>query len=146
MINDLFLAGITVLNVLVCLMMINNIYLMGLAVLKIAKDKSNWQENHMTKEELEEIREDREYEQRKRDDIILNKAYEQSGFDWYDESVVPCIGDYVVFALCCNKIIFNHKFAKAFFGRSWKLHLQKMVLLEDPILYVESKLKKEGEK
>jgi len=37
-------------------------------------------------------------------------------------------------------IIFSHDFAKSFFGAEWQEHLQKMVLEEEPIRYIENLL------
>lgn len=34
-------------------------------------------------------------------------------------------------------VIYSHDFAKTFFGSKWKNHLQKMVLEEEPIRYIE---------
>ncbi|OHA00979.1 MAG: hypothetical protein A3C07_05120 [Candidatus Sungbacteria bacterium RIFCSPHIGHO2_02_FULL_47_11] len=33
-------------------------------------------------------------------------------------------------------IIFSHSFAKAFFGKKWRDHLQRMILEEEPIMYI----------
>ena len=34
-------------------------------------------------------------------------------------------------------MVYNHNFAKAFWGEKWQSHLQAMVLAEDPIKYLE---------
>lgn len=34
-------------------------------------------------------------------------------------------------------IIFNHEWAKAFFGKEWQTNLKEMVIEEDPLKYLE---------
>ncbi len=64
---------------------------------------------------------------------IIKKAIEKAvkgGLDKYDS-------DSRVF----YSIIFSHDFAKAFFGKDWRKHLQRMVLKENPLAYLEKFLR-----
>ena len=40
-------------------------------------------------------------------------------------------------------IIFSHSFAKAFWGEKWRIHLQDMVIREEPLQYIAEFLEEE---
>lgn len=58
---------------------------------------------------------------------FVNKRMYCTNFDAYEGSTDQC--EYM--------LIFNHAFAKAFFGgKGYKFKLQQMVIQEDPLLYL----------
>ena len=44
--------------------------------------------------------------------------------------------NYVKGSFCYYKIIYNHRFAEALWGKDWTTHLQNMVVLRDPLEYL----------
>ena len=96
---------------------------------------------------------------------ILRKAIEKAEKTGYECHVCICkevMSDYLKNGGFYRELIFDHDFAKAFWGEEtekiygitgmahphlayfqpkWKYHLQRMVLEEDPILYLEQFLK-----
>ncbi len=44
--------------------------------------------------------------------------------------------DYLEGSFCYYKIIYNHRFAESFWGKDWQTHLQNMVILAEPIEYL----------
>ena len=45
--------------------------------------------------------------------------------------------DYLPGAFSYFRIIYNHRFAEAFWGKDWQTHLQNMVILPEPLQYLE---------
>ena len=45
--------------------------------------------------------------------------------------------DYLSGSFCYYKIIYNHDFAESFWGKDWQTHLQNMVILPEPLEYLE---------
>ena len=86
-------------------------------------------------------------------ETILKKAIEKAvknGWkyqSWGDEPKVDFDGftNWLIATSRFYTVIFSHSFAKAFWGDTYKIHLQQMVLSEKPINYLAYFLKNRDE-
>ena len=57
----------------------------------------------------------------------------------HDDTIL--VKDYLPGNFCYYKIIYNIRFAEIFWGKDWQTHLQAMVILREPIEYLEQFVK-----